>query len=158
MHSGAYEVGVGWLVGWGFFSKFQINTTIDTHLSGSDSLNSETWWVKLLLAGLVLPWFERGGILSSEILAIPIKSRTPTVAQTSATVIETSPCLNLCTDKASVSAFMSYGEDKTKGTSARRGTENKPGTFAVPAVQTSSRQALGWYIQKLLTILKPLSS
>ena len=54
-------------------------------------------------------------------LAIPMKSRaqTPTVVQTSATVIETKPCLNLCIDKTNVSAFMSYsgggGGRKPKG-------------------------------------------
>lgn len=47
-------------------------------------------------------------------LAIPMKSRawTPMVVQTSATVIETKPCLNLCIDKPNVSAFMSYSWDR----------------------------------------------
>lgn len=42
--------------------------------------------------------------------AIPMKSRarTPMVVQTSATVTETKPYLNLCIDKINVSAFISY--------------------------------------------------
>lgn len=47
-------------------------------------------------------------------LAIPMKSRaqTPMVVQTSATIIETKSCLNLCIDKPNVSAFMSYSWDR----------------------------------------------
>jgi len=49
-----------------------------------------------------------------------MKSRawTPTVVRTSATVIETKPCLNICIDKTNVSALMSYswrgGQDDRK--------------------------------------------
>lgn len=95
--------------GWEFF-KFQKNA-IDGRLSGSGSFNA---WDLVSEAPVgsaeFYPGLKQEAFWPAKKLAILMESRaqTPMVVQTSATVIETKPHLNLCIDKTNISTFISY--------------------------------------------------